>query len=432
MKFRLRPLYLLSFSLVVLLTVEEVSFAGEWPRFRGPKGNGHAEVSDVPTNWSEDQVLWKVELPGPGASSPVVTGDKVFLTSYSGYGLVPDQGEPESLQRHALCFDLESGELLWDHPVESENRVTPYTGRYITMHGYASSSPVTDGKRVYFFLEESGVFAFTLDGQLGWKADVGSGTHDWGSGPSPILHENLLIVNAAAESDRLVALDKVTGKEVWSVSGMPRSWNTPLVVEPEEGKPELVVSLQGKIRGFDPTTGEELWFCQGIRAAELCPSPVYGDGVLFILGHPRGEAMAVRAGGRGDVTDSHVLWRLPKGSNVGSPIYHEGHLYWASDNSGIFYCVEGKTGEILYEERAEPRASKFYASPVLVSDRLYYVSRESGTYVVAAHPTFELLAHDNLSDAGSDRGDFNGSPAVVDGKVLLRSDRYLYCIGRRE
>ncbi len=234
-------------------------------------------------------------------------------------------------------------------------------------------------------------------------------------------------MNAGIESDSLVALEKQTGQKVWSVTRMPRAWDTPALATIGE-RTELIVSVQGKIRSFDPATGKELWFCKGINAAELCPSPVVHEGVVHVLGHPRGESMAVRAGGNGDVTDTHVLWRLIKGSNVGSPVFHDGHLYWVNDNKGIAYCVKAETGEVVYEERMTPRPDRIYASPVLVAGRIYYVSRNKGTYVVAAKPRYELLAHNVLNE---DASPFTGSPAVVEGKVLLRSDRYLYCIGSK-
>ena len=401
--------------------------AGEWPRFRGPNGDGIVTESKAPREWGDDNVRWKTQLPGPGSSSPIVFGNRVFLTAYSGYGSDPSgPGDQSDLKRHALCYDLATGELLWQKEVPNEQKVADYTGRYITVHGYSSSSPVTDGEMVYFFLETSGVFAFTMDGEQVWQADVGEKSHAWGAGASPILHENLVIVNASAESDRFIALDKKTGEEIWSVTGMPRAWNTPLIVRPSNGDPELVVSIRGKILAFDPATGEALWNCEGIKAAELCPSPVEGDGILFILGHPRGEAMAVRPGGRGDVTESHVVWKLNKGSNVGSPVYHDGKLYWANDKSGIFYCVDGKSGEILYEHRMQPRPGMFYASPILIEDQIYYLNRNGETSVVAASPDFELIERHSLS---GDNSPFNGSPAVVDDRVVIRSDRYLYCLG---
>lgn len=424
MKELLRPL---TGSLLLMMAV--AGWSADWPRFRGSGGDGIVTGSDAPLKWGpQENVIWKTELPGPGSSSPIVSGGKVFLTSYSGYGLDAAQpGDPAKLKRHALCLNRADGKLLWSHAADAPLPEQPYGGPYITQHGYASSTPVTDGQRVFFFLAKSGVFAFTMDGKQVWQTNVGTNFHEWGAGASPVLYKNLLIVNAAFESDSLIALDKQTGKTVWSVRGMARAWNTPALVETGKGTPELVVSINGRLRAFDPQTGAELWHCKGIAAAELCPSIVAHQGILFVLGHPSGQAMAVRAGGRGDVTETHVLWRLNKGSNVTSPIYRDGHVYWASDNRGFAYCVKAETGEIVYEERWQPNAGQIYASPVLVGERFYYVSRMAGTFVVAAKPEFKLLAHSPPLDPSS----FSGSPAVVDGQVFLRSDRYLYCVGQR-
>lgn len=400
----------------------------DWPGFRGPTSDGHVAGSSAPLHWSDGAgVLWQTPLPGPGASSPIVASGRIYLACYSGYGVDgPEQaGDPSLLRRHAVCLDLADGRILWNHESPTPGRETQYQGPYVTLHGYASSTPATDGERVYFFHGPSGVFAYTLDGDPVWQADVGSGVHEWGAGTSPVLFEDLLIINASVESDALLALDRRTGELVWRATGFPRAWNTPLVVETPEGGRELVVSIRGRVRAFDPATGTELWTCRGINAAELCPSPVAADGVVYVLGHPRGEALAVRAGGRGDVTATHVLWSLNKGSNVGSPLYHEGRLYWTNDRQGLAYCVDAASGEILYEQRMTPRPDRIYASPLLVDDKLYYVSRNQGTYVVTIGPEYRLLAHNRLPD---DASPFNASPAVVDGKLLLRSDRYLYCI----
>jgi outer membrane protein assembly factor BamB len=421
------PVRINASSLLLALCISTA--AADWPQWRGPTANGVAGKADIPLKWGpQENVRWKTELPGPGSSTPVISGGKIFLTCYSGYGVDAAQpGDPAKLKRHALCFNQADGKPLWSHAMDAPLPEQAFEGRYITTHGYASSSAVTDGQHVYFFLAKSGVFAFTFAGKEIWRANVGTNFHEWGAGASPVLYKDLLIINAAAESDALVALNKRTGETVWSAKGMPRAWNTPVLVDAGGGKPELVVSTNGRLRAFDPDTGVELWRCAGIQAAELCPSIVAHQGVIYVLGHPGGQAMAVRAGGRGDVSQTHVLWRLNKGSNVTSPVFHNGHLYWCSDSRGFAYCVKADTGEIVYEERLQPNPRAIYASPVLVKDRLYYVSRTGGTLVLAARPGFELLAHSPPLDESV----FNGSPAVVEGRVYLRSDRFLYCLGGR-
>jgi outer membrane protein assembly factor BamB len=287
---------------------------------------------------------------------------------------------------------------------------------------------VTDGQGVYFFMGNAGIFAYTVDGKKVWDVSVGERAHEWGVGTSPILYGDLLIVNASHESDQLLALDRKTGKTVWSAKGFPASWNTPTIVK-VDGHDELVVSANGKLRAFDPKDGKELWSCQGIRAAELCPSIVAHEGVIYVLGHPGGKSMAVKAGGKGDVSATHIVWQAEKGSNVGSPVYHDGHLYFVNDARGVATCLNAKTGEVVYEQPLSSRQKRdrWYSTPLLAGDRLYCVGRQTGTYVLAAKPTFELLATNVIAD---DDSVSNASPAVSEGKIFLRSNKYAYCFGK--
>ena len=403
--------------------------AEDWPRFRGPTGDGVATKSNLPLRWSEkENLVWRTKLPGPGSSSPIVVGDRVFLSSYSGYGVeAKEPGDLANLKRHAICLSRRDGKILWQHEVKASAPDKPYQGQYITMHGYASSTAVSDGTNVYFFFGNAGGHAFTVDGRPVWQASVGERAHDWGGGSSPILYGDLLIVNAAHESNALLALDRHTGKTVWSVTGFPASWNTPVIVT-VNGHDELVVNANAKLRAFDPKTGTELWSCQGIKAAELCPSIVAHDGVIYIIGSPRGQAMAVRAGGKGDVSATNVIWEIPKGSNVGSPVWHEGHLYFVNDSRGKAVCLKADTGEVVYEENISPQRDRWYASPILAQGRLYYVGRTTGTVVLAASPKFEPLATNRIAD---DTSVFNGSPAVTDEHIFLRSDQNAYCFGKK-
>ncbi|MBI5774849.1 MAG: PQQ-binding-like beta-propeller repeat protein [Verrucomicrobia bacterium] len=417
-----------SFLSFLFLAVSAAS-AGDWPRFRGPSADGRVTETQVPLRWSAtENIAWKTDLPGPGSSSPIVSAGRVFVTCWSGYGLNREQpGEMTALKRHALCLDRRDGRILWNIPVPDPAPDTPYQGPYLPQHGYASSTPVSDGTNVFFFLGKSGVFAFTRDGKKLWQANVGTNHHDWGTGASPILYKDLVIVNAAMESDTLFALRKNTGQVVWKVSGLARAWNTPALVNAGGAEPELVVALQGRLRAFNPSTGQELWNCRAIAAAELCPSIVAHQGVIYLLGHPAGQAMAVRAGGHGDVTTTHVVWRLNKGSNVSSPVYHDGHLYFANDSRAVLYCVKAASGEVVWEQPLQPKPDKIYASPVLVGNQLCFVTRNRGAFIVAAQPEFKLLANNPPLDASA----FNGSPAVSDGQMFLRSERAVYCLGKK-
>lgn len=399
--------------------------SGDWAQFRGPGGLGVSHERGLPLTWSSTQnIVWKTALPGAGASSPIVIGQRIYLTCYTGYG-VPGQprGDIAQLKRHLICLNRSDGKALWHWtaptklPEESSVRE----------HGYAASTPAADSERVYVFFGKSGVFALDHSGRVLWQADVGSRSHGWGSAASPVLVGNLVIVNASVESESLVALDKRTGKEVWRAGGIREAWNTPQVVSAGGGKTELVVAVFGKLLGFDPASGERLWSCNTDISWYMVPSVVAHEGIVYSIGGRTGGALAVRTGGRGDVTASHRLWTGRKGSNVSSPVLHEGHLYWAHESLGIAYCADAKTGRLVYEERLTPSPGNIYASPVLADGRLYYVSRRGHTYVVAAKPTFEQLAHNDLSDGST----FDGSPAVSHGQLLLRSDRFLYCIGKK-
>lgn len=416
-------------SLLLGLSLALPVTAADWPQFRGPSADGVSPDTALPLTWSEkENLLWRTELPGPGSSSPVISGDRVFLSCYSGYGLdIKNPGDITKLKRHALCLDKAGGKILWNQEILTDSPVQPFTGTYITTHGYASNSAVTDGKHVFFFMGNAGVHAFTLEGRPVWNVSVGEKAHEWGVGSSPILYQGLLIVNAALESNQLLALDRRTGRTVWSASGFPASWNTPAIVR-AAGRDELVLNANGRLRAFDPLTGAELWHCAGIQAAELCPSVVAHDGVIFILGHPGGRSMAVRAGGKGDVTDTHILWKTDKGSNVGSPVYKDGRLFFINDSRGIATCLDAASGAVIYEQPvlARPRRDRWYSTPLLAGDRLYCVSRETGTCVLAAGPRFQLLATNVFAD---DLSVSNASPAVSNGRIFLRSNRYAYCIG---
>jgi len=396
---------------------------GEWRQFRGPAGQGLSQATGLPTTWSGTQnLVWQTPLPGPGGSSPIVCQDHIYLTCYTGYA-VPGSpsGNLDALQRHLVCLRRTDGQPVWTRAVPAAQ---PEESK-VRDHGYASSTPLADADRVYTFFGKSGVWAYSHEGKELWRASVGSQTHGWGSAASPVPYQNLVIINAAVESESLVALDRSTGQEVWRAQGMKESWNTPILVPVSGGKQELVVAIAGKVLGFDPATGQPLWSCATGIGWYMVPSLVNDGDVVYAIGGRTGGGLAVRAGGRGDVTVSRRLWTLNKGSNVSSPLYHGGHLYFLHENLGIAYCVEARTGRLVYEERL-PQAGPFYASPILADGRLYGVTRQGRGFVLAAKPQFALLARNDFAD----RSSFDASPAVDGGRLLIRSDAFLYCLGR--
>ncbi len=412
-------------SLIVLGALSHRVAADDWPRFRGPDGMGRSTAKDLPTTWSDtENVLWKTPLCGPGASSPVIWGERLYVTCYSGYGLDKDApGDVADLRRQLLCIDRQTGEVIWTVE-ESSNACESELGGFIGLHGYSSSTPVTDGQAIYTFYGCSGVFAYDMDGTRLWRTSVGERTDPFGSGTSPILFEDLVIVNASVESSSLVALNRKTGEEVWRAEDVVRAWNTPIIVRTAEGQQELALAIRLKLKGFDPQTGEELWTTDAVRDY-VCPSLVAHEDVVYGIGGRRGMALAVRTGGRGDVTETHVLWKENVGSNVPSPVYHEGHLSWL-DHKGIAYVLNAETGEEVTRRR-ESDAGRTYASLTYGDGKFYVVSRENGTFVYEAEPSLPLVAHNQFS---ADDSIFNGSPALLNGRIYLRSDKFLYCIGQ--
>jgi outer membrane protein assembly factor BamB len=409
-------------NILALVVLAGLCLGADWTRFRGPNGQALSTDAGLPTEWTETKnVVWRTKLPGPGSSSPITLGNRIFLTCYSGYGVGDDEGDMNDLRRHVVCVDRKSGQILWDKQFKPELPEQKYGG-YIALHGYASSTPATDGKHVYVFLGKSGVYCLDLDGNVVWHKSVGTRTHGWGSATSPILYKDLVIVNASVESGAMVALDKGSGEDRWRATGMSNSWNTPILVNVPKGQTELVFAASNKMIGLDPETGKELWFAD-VYDWYVCPSLVSHEGVAYGLQHS--IAVAVRCGGRGDVTETHTLWKENVGAVVSSCVYHDGNIHWMRD--GACFCLDAATGKQKHRQGAKPGAGTVYASPVVADGTIYYVSQRNGIYVIAAGDTFEHLAHNVFAD---DKSRTNASPVVSDGRLLVRTDEYLYCIGK--
>ncbi len=417
----------LGFAILAFCLFSDAVSGEDWTRLRGPGATGISKDKGLPIHWSAtENIVWKTALPGRGGSSPITLNGRIYLTAYTGYGIDRSKpGNQKELTLHVLCLNRADGKLIWDKTSKPLLPEQDYQKGHIDLHGYASATPVTDGKSLFAFFGRSGVRAYDLDGKELWHSVVGSkiDSHGWGSGASPILFGDLLIVNASVESESLVALNKKTGKEVWRVNGIFESWSTPLIVKLPDGKKELVLSMKGKVLGFDPATGKRLWQCEGVQDY-VVPMTVADDkGVVYITGGRSSTSLAVRAGGRGDVTETHRLWTLNKGCKVPSPLVHDGLLYWVSNLEKVA-CIDAKTGELHYYQRIERGA--FYGSAVMAEGRIYAVSKMRGTVVFAAGKEFKQLARNYLDDESL----FNGTPVISNSQLLLRSDRFLYCIGK--
>ncbi len=462
------------------------AWAGDWPAYRGPTGSGVSGETALNLPAGKESVLWKIKLPGPGASGPIVVKDKVFVTCYTGYGTTLSRGfgkggfsmggakggfgqggfgkggfgkggfgkggfgkggfggfgkpspaelaAQEKLRFVLVCLDAAKGDVLWQKEIEPNLPEVPFGGM-IREHGYATSTPASDGERVYVFFGKTGVFAFDLAGKRLWHADVGDRTNMFGMAASPVLHGDMVIVNASIESGSLIGLNKNTGKEVWRTKNIGQSWGSPIVVKTAAGRHEIVLSLPGMVAGFDPADGKERWHCKGISIGGgfggyggTYSSPAAHGDVVFVSGGggPAGPpvALAVRAGGKGDVEATHVLWRQKAGTSYTSPVVHGKHVYFID---GSVTCLRADTGKRIYKERLYEGQSE-YVSPVAVGDKLVVLTRFDGLFVVAAGAKFEQVgAHEFTGD----KSIFNACPAVADGRIYARSNAYLYCLGKR-
>ncbi len=404
----------------------------EWDRFRGPDGSGKLDDSRPPLEWSDaSRLRWKAQLPGPGSSSPIVVGSRVFVTCWTGYGA--GGSNPSGLERHLVCLDKDSGRQLWSKSVKAESQVDHYEG-FMQEHGYASQTPASDGESVFVFFGKAGALAFSLDGRQLWQVNLGTGSNEknWGSSSSPVVYKDTVIINASEESHAIYALDKKTGRQVWKCEAGSLSYvfGTP-VLATHEGRTDLVVSVPNELWGINPDTGKLRWFAESGLPGNAAPSVIIAEGMAYAFGgFPRTVAVAVKLGGKGDVTSTHVAWTGTRSSYIPTPVYHDGKLFFVSD-AGFATCLDAKTGELVYQERvpgasASGRGGKpFYASPVLANGHYYAVSRRNGAFVLAAGPAFKLVAQNTFS---SDDSQFNGTPALSGDRMYLRSDKFLYCV----
>jgi hypothetical protein len=412
---------------VVFLSISSTLLSEEgWSRFRGSGATGLAG-QEIPTTWSDaENLAWRTDLPGKGSSSPVIKGDKIFLTSYSGYGqAVESPGDRTQLQLHVVCLSVTDGSILWDYKLDAAEEEQAVTKR-VADHGYASPTPCVDNKFVFASFGPSGVVALTHDGEFKWRTSVGTNTAGFGAAASPIEFEDILIMNASIEDGSVYALDKATGKVRWRTAGVDRAWTTPTVVNLPNGKKELVLNQKGAILGLDPETGKQLWSCDAIQDY-VVPCVVANDDTLYCSGGRSNKTFAVRAGGRGDVTATHLLWDVSRGANVTSPLLDDGYLYWSHDKA-IALCLRASDGEEMFRERM-PTRGRVYASIVGDGHHLFLTTRDAGVLVLAASPEYTEISINRL---GNPEERFNATPAIAGNRLFLRSDAALYCVKKEK
>lgn len=401
--------------------------AGNWPAWRGPEGTGVAAEKNLPLRWgTNENVRWRVPLPERGNSTPIVWGKRVFVT------------QAVEHRRTLMCFDRSNGKLLWQQgPTYAEKEATHET------NPLGSSSPVTDGERVIAWFGSAGLSCYNFDGKELWHRDLGPQRHVWGWGSSPMLHDDLCVLNfGPGVPSFLLAVDKRTGKTIWQVdepnadSGEKKpgqdkpawvgSWSTPVVIK-AGSREELILNWPKRVVAFEPKTGKELWTCAGLNPLAYS-SPLYdkAENIVVAMGGFMGMSLAVKAGGVGDVTESRRLWHHPKTKQrIGSGVIHEGHIYILND-PGVAECFELKTGKLVWEERLNGPAAKSdnWSSLVLAGDRLYAINQGGDAFVLKASPKFEMLATNSLGETTI------ASIAMSDGELFIRTHQALWCIGR--
>jgi outer membrane protein assembly factor BamB len=387
----------------------------DWPGFRGPGHQGHAGKGDYPERWGPDEnVAWKVKLPGSGASSPVIQGDRVYVTCFTGT-------KAKDIVRILICLERKTGKILWEQKRPAPQPENDYTG-HLLQHGFATGSPIVEGDRVYVNFCRGGVFAFDKDGKEIWHRELGKFLNSFGSGSSPTILGDLLLVNQTTEAGALFALNKKTGETVWRAKLAGDCWATPVVVEVGDGKKEIVLNCQDGLFGLDPENGKQLWNCDTVGGYVSCTPVVHKD-VLYLIGSNFGrkKAAAIRAGGRGDVSKSHVLWSNDKvGASYCSPLLIGERLYFFS---GQATCLNRNTGEVIAQNRLDG-VVQLYSSPIEANGKIVLFTRNQGAYVLTADDKMAVLAHNNLDDTRN----INASPAASDGDLLIRTQGFVYCL----
>ncbi len=406
------------------------SLAANWPTWRGPNGDGKSPERNFPVQWNQTHnVRWRVDLPDRGNSSPVLWGNKLFVT----------QAIEKDGRRMVMCFDRTNGRLLWDNGITYREAERTHKD-----NPYCPSSPVTDGQVVIATYASAGLYAYDLNGKELWHQELGKQNHEWGGGSSPLITGDLcLLYHGPGPGSYLAAFDKKTGKPVWKVNepayqpgqrydgfagkddGAVGTWSSPLLIR-HDGREELVMSFAQQIRSYAPKTGELLWHTDGLNPL-VYTSAVYGEGVVVAAGGFFGSTVVVKPG-KGDLSKQHVWYeQRMKKHRIGTGVIHNGHHY-VINTIGVAECLELTTGKSLWEERLTATGPKgeVWASFVLAGDKLYTINQSGDTFVIRASPKYELLATNPLGELS------NSTPALSDGEIFLRTHKGLWCVSEKK
>ncbi len=388
--------------------------ADNWPGWRGLTRNGISAEKNLPTQWTADEgIRWKTAVPGSGISNPIVWGDRVIVTASDGL---------QQTELHIICYALEDGRELWHQRLWG----TAPTRYHAQKSSMATPAPVTDGKFVFAFFGTGDVFCVGLDGQLHWQrslaAEYGPFENRFAASSSPVLFQDLLLLQCDHYGDSyVVALRQSTGANVWKTDRPETwlSWASPQLVPLADGRHELILSGSHKVDALDPTNGNKLWTVTGMRR-ECIPTPIYGNGMVYVVSGPKGPSMAIEPGGTGDVTATHVRWQNNRGAPFVPSAILVGDYYYVVDDAGIATCLDSRNGKRIWQKRL---GGKFTASPVAGAGKIYFTNEAGETIVIEGGvPRYRRLARNPVGEP------VYASAAISQGLLFLRTNRHLVCI----
>ncbi len=430
---------------ILVIASLSLAYAENWPGWRGPGSLGISSEKGIPVQWDQAKnVKYKVAVPGLGHSSPIVWGNRIFVTTavnddpaeadwQKGFPRVERKPDASEIAWKVLCYDRDTGKLLWER---TAIRRKPLNQRH-TKNSYASQTPVTDGAHVYVFFADQGMYCYDFEGKLIWSRDLGAFPmrNGWGTGSSPVLYKNFVIQTCDVETGKsfIIAMDKKTGKTAWRAERDElSSWSTPYVYLGSP-RPELIVNATRAVRSYDPETGKLLWECRGPATSITTPTPTFSNGMIIVssgfIPEPLRPITAIRPGASGDITlkegethSAYIVWRQTVAAPyIPSPIAYGDYVYVVLDQ-GFIACYEAKTGKEVYGRKRIDVGAAFSTSPVAVDGKLYCASEEGDVYVIKAGTEYELLAKNSIGES------IMASPAVSGGKMFIRAIKHLYCI----